>query len=313
MAKPIRKQIRPRREAAETDAARLQEAFIRYIRTECHLAENTVAAYGRDLKRLFLWLGKRRLGQMRVSELAGYPAWLAEQGLAPKSITRHVASLKVFYRYLQLEGAISDNQAELLGSQKLWQRVPQVLSAVEVDDLLAAPRKSDGLWRRDRAMLELLYATGCRVSELSNLRMRDLHLAERYAMCRGKGDKQRIVPLGARAVASVRDYLAAERSRLAERRTPAPEWVLLSSRGDRLRRERIWELIKRYAVRVGASPEVSPHSLRHSFATHLLAGGADLRQVQELLGHASIATTQIYTHVDHTRLKRVHESFHPRA
>lgn len=313
MAKPIRKQIRPRREAAETDAARLQEAFIRYLRTECHLAENTVAAYGRDLKRLFLWLGKRRLGQMRVSELAGYPAWLAEQGLAPKSITRHVASLKVFYRYLQLEGAISDNQAELLGSQKLWQRVPQVLSAVEVDDLLAAPRKSDGLWRRDRAMLELLYATGCRVSELSNLRMRDLHLAERYAMCRGKGDKQRIVPLGARAVASVRDYLAAERSRLAERRTPAPEWVLLSSRGDRLRRERIWELIKRYAVRVGALPEVSPHSLRHSFATHLLAGGADLRQVQELLGHASIATTQIYTHVDHTRLKRVHESFHPRA
>jgi integrase/recombinase XerD len=311
--KPIRKQIRPRRESDQADAARLQEAFIRYLRTECHLSENTVQAYGRDLKRLFAWLGGRRPGQLRVSDLAGYPAWLAEQQLAPKSITRHVASLKVFFRYLQLEGAISDNQAELLGSQKLWQRVPQVLSAADVDRLLASPRKADVLWRRDRAMLELLYATGCRVSELSNLRMRELHLAERFAKCRGKGDKQRIVPLGMKAVDAVKQYLAEERGRLAERRTPAPDWVLLSSRGDRLRRERIWELIKRYAMRIGASPEVSPHSLRHSFATHLLAGGADLRQVQELLGHASIATTQIYTHVDHTRLKRVHESFHPRA
>lgn len=311
--KPIRKQIRPRRDSAQADAAKWQEAFIRYLRSECHLSDNTVAAYSRDLKRLFAWLGGRRPGQLRVSELAGYPAWLAEQQLAPKSITRHVASLKVFFRYLQLEGAITDNQAELLGSQKLWQRVPQVLSAVDVDRLLATPRKADGLWLRDRAMLELLYATGCRVSELSNLRMRDLHLAERYAMCRGKGDKQRIVPLGARAVAAVEQYLAEERVRLAGRRTPTPDWVLLSARGDRLRRERIWELLKRYAVRIGASPEVSPHSLRHSFATHLLAGGADLRQVQELLGHASIATTQIYTHVDHTRLKRVHESFHPRA
>jgi integrase/recombinase XerD len=248
-----------------------------------------------------------------VSELAGYPAWLAEQGLAPKSVTRHVASLKVFFRYLQLEGVLAENQAELLGSQKLWQRVPQVLSAEQVDQLLAAPKRSDGLWLRDRALLELLYATGCRVSELANLRLRDVHLAERYCICRGKGDKQRMVPLGVRAVEAVERYMRDERGRLAGRRSPTPDWLLLSSRGDRLRRERIWELLKRYAARAGASPEVSPHSLRHSFATHLLAGGADLRQVQELLGHASIATTQIYTHVDHTRLKRVHETFHPRA
>ncbi len=311
--KPLRKKIQPRREASKDDAAQWQELFIRYLRTECHLAENTVAAYGRDLKRLFSWLGSRRLGQLRVSELAGYPAWLAEQGLAPKSVTRHVASLKVFFRYLQLEGAIAENQAELLGSQKLWQRVPQVMSAQQVDQLLGAPKRADGWWRRDRALLELLYATGCRVSELSNLRLRDVHLAERYCICRGKGDKQRVVPLGARAVDAVERYLADERGQLAACCSPMPEWLLLSSRGDRLRRERIWELIKRYAARAGASPDVSPHSLRHSFATHLLAGGADLRQVQELLGHASIATTQIYTHVDHTRLKRVHELFHPRA
>jgi integrase/recombinase XerD len=311
--KPLKKQIRPRRESAPADAALWQEGFLRYIRTECHLADNTVAAYGRDLKRLFAWLGSRRLGQLAVSELAGYPAWLAEQGLAPKSVVRHVASLKVFFRYLQLEGALVDNQAELLGSQKLWQRVPHVLSAEQVDRLIAAPRKSDGHWLRDRALIELLYATGCRVSELSHLRLRDVHLAERFAKCRGKGDKQRIVPLGERAVAAVERYLAEERGPLAARRTPAPEWLLLSSRGARLSRERIWELMKRYAARVGAPAEISPHSLRHSFATHLLAGGADLRQVQEMLGHASIATTQIYTHVDHTRLKRVHQAFHPRA
>jgi integrase/recombinase XerD len=311
--KALRKSIKPRREPAPNDAAQWQEAFMRYLRTECHLSDNTVAAYGRDLKRLFAWLGNRRLGQLRVSELAGYSAWLGEQGLAPKSITRHVASLKVFFRYLQLEGAITENQAELLGSPKLWQRVPQVLSGDQVAELLAAPRKSDGFWLRDRALLELLYATGCRVSELSNLRLRDVHLAERYALCRGKGDKQRLVPLGTRAIEAVERYLRDERGALAGRRRPAAEWLLLSARGDRLRRERIWELIKRYAARVGAPADISPHTMRHSFATHLLAGGADLRQVQELLGHASIATTQIYTHVDHTRLKRVHECFHPRA
>ena len=162
-------------------------------------------------------------------------------------------------------------------------------------------------------MLELLYATGCRVSELSLLRPRDLHLAERYCLCHGKGDKQRVVPLGRQAVAAVEAYLQHERPKLAERREPPSQFLLLSSRGGRLRRERIWELIKLYAKLAGCSTELSPHSLRHSFATHLLAGGADLRQVQEMLGHASIATTQIYTHVDHSRLKKVHEAFHPRA
>jgi integrase/recombinase XerD len=143
--------------------------------------------------------------------------------------------------------------------------------------------------------------------------MRDVHLAERWCQCRGKGDKQRVVPLGVRAVTAVERYLAEERGILSGRRSPAPEWLLLSVRGGPLRRERIWELVKRYAARAGAATEISPHTLRHSFATHLLAGGADLRQVQEMLGHASIATTQIYTHVDHSRLKRVHQAFHPRA
>lgn len=307
-----RKQIKPRRDAAAENATRLREAFVRYIRTECHLAENTVAAYERDLRRFFTWLGARRIEGLTISELSGYPAWLNDQ-LAPASIGRHVASLKVFFRYLQLEGALADNMAELLGTQKLWQRVPTVLSAGEISALLASAKPPQSWWRRDRAMLELLYATGCRVSELSMLRPRDVNLDEAICHCHGKGDKQRIVPLGRRAIAATQDYLQYERPKLAERQQPQSAFLLLSSRGARLRRERIWELIKHYAKLAGCSDELSPHSLRHSFATHVLAGGADLRQVQEMLGHASIATTQIYTHVDHSRLKKVHDAFHPRA
>jgi len=182
-----------------------------------------------------------------------------------------------------------------------------------LDAVFQMPRGGDPFWRRDRALLEMLYATGCRASEISNLKMADLHLAESYCICRGKGDKQRMVPLGGRAIEALKKYFEYDRGLLAARVTPAPEWVLLTYRGRRLRRERIWELLKRYALRAGAPKDVSPHTLRHSFATHLLAGGADLRQVQELLGHASIATTQIYTHVDSARLKAVHKKFHPRA
>ena len=308
-----RKQIKPRRVAAAENAARWREAFVRYLRSECHLAENSVLAYDRDMRRFLQWLGNRRIEGLTISDLAGYPAWLVEQELAPASISRHVVSLKVFFRYLQLESVLTDNQAELLGTQKLWQRVPTVLSPEEVDTLLAAPKPPQPWCRRDRAMLELLYATGCRVSELSMLKTRDVHLEERHCLCHGKGDKQRVVPLGRKAVAAVRAYLEHERPKLAARQHTPPVFLLLSSRGARLRRERIWELVKLYAKQAGCAAELSPHSLRHSFATHLLAGGADLRQVQEMLGHASIATTQIYTHVDHSRLKKVHAAFHPRA
>jgi len=311
--KNLRKKLKPRRESAQREASQWQVDFADYLRSECHLAENTVVAYDRDLTRFFTWLGNRRLAQLRVSDLAGYSAWLTEQSLASKSVARHVASLKVFFRFLQLEGALTDNQAELLGSPKLWQRVPEVLSVQQVGDLLSAPRRTDAWWLRDRAILELLYATGARVSELATLKCRDIHLSERYCICHGKGDKQRIVPLGEQAIAAAQRYLDQERIQLAARRETDCEWLILSPRGAPLRCERIWELIKKYAARVGIPSEISPHSLRHSFATHLLAGGADLRHVQELLGHASIATTQIYTHVDHTRLKAVHQAFHPRA
>ncbi len=288
-------------------------AFVGYLRAECHLAANTVAAYRRDLRRFHAWLGGRRIQGLSVRELADYAAWLHGQSLAPASLARHLVSLKLFFRYLQLEAVLQDNPVELLGTQKLWRRIPSVLSAAEVERLLAAPAVRHRCVRRDRAMLELLYATGCRASELASLQLANVHLAEAYCLCRGKGDKERHVPLGSRAVAAVRDYLEYERPALSSRAGQPAPWLLLSRRGQGMSRVRIWELVKKYAAIAGITRKISPHTLRHSFATHLVAGGADLRHVQEMLGHASISTTQIYTHVDHARLKAVHRKYHPRA
>lgn len=313
MVKSQRKPVVRKPRVRKLDQADWAGSFARYLQTECHLADNTVLAYRRDLARFYTWLGQRNLRRLTVSQLGQYAEWLEREGLAPPSISRHVVSLKVFFRYLQLEQIITENQAELLGTQTLWQRVPAVLSPEQVARLLQSPTRGDPLWRRDRAILELLYATGCRVSELSNLQLRDTHLDEGFCRCRGKGDKQRMVPVGLSAVISIRSYLQHERPRLAAQRTPPPTYLILSPRGRRLRRERIWELFKKYAARVGSAARLSPHTMRHSFATHLLAGGADLRQVQEMLGHASIATTQIYTHVDVSRLKAIHRQFHPRG
>jgi integrase/recombinase XerD len=303
----------PPREAVGDSAQRWIKSCLEYLRSECQLAANTIAAYTRDLRRFQEWLAGRNPARLAVRDLSAYIAWLTTHQLAPPSISRHVVAVKVFYRYLQLEGIVHDNVAELLAPQKQWERVPEVLSPQTMVQLLQAPCAADPNWLRDRSLLELLYASGCRASEVSHLQVRDLHLDEGYCRCQGKGNKQRIVPLGAPAIAAIRQYLAAERPLLAAAAKTPPEWLLLSRRGRRLRREAIWELVKRYVLRSGASPDASPHTLRHSFATHLLAGGADLRQVQEMLGHASIATTQIYTHVDRTRLKRVHQAYHPRA
>lgn len=288
-------------------------SFIDYITSECHLAGNSIAAYTRDLRRFSDWLGARSLTELTIADLSDYAAWLKSQKLAPASIARNVVALRMFFKYLQLEGVLVDNKAELLGSQKLWERIPEVLSVAQIDRFLQAPRRHDPLYWRDRALLEMLYATGCRASEVSNLRLRDMHLADKYCKCEGKGSKQRMVPLGAAAVAATEKYLEALRPTFAARRTSETDWLFLTRSGRRVRREAIWELVKKYALLADIPVSISPHTLRHSFATHLLAGGADLRQVQEMLGHSSIATTQIYTHVDQSRLKKVHQKFHPRA
>lgn len=311
---PRLKPLKPRKALSARNAKEVWiEAFLTYIAGERQLADNTVQAYKRDLNRFFEWLGNRQPNDLTIRDLADYAAWLHSHEFAPATLARHLASLRVFFRYLQLESVMSDNPAELLGSQKLWERVPQVLSIEQVNEFLTSPTDDDRYWRRDRALLEILYATGCRVSEISKLKLQDVHINEAFCLCRGKGDKERLVPLGERAIATFQHWLEEERPEMAARRPEEPEEAFLSYRGRPLARERIWELVKRYAARAGIPSAVSPHTLRHSFATHMLAGGADLRHVQEMLGHASIATTQIYTHVDMARLKEVHRKFHPRG
>lgn len=303
--------------APSTSAGRATDAvcndYLDYLRGECHLAENTIEAYGRDMRRFVAWLGQRPLKTLGVGDLSEFVGELSESGLAPASIARNVVAVRTFFKYLQLEGLVEGNPAELIATHKRWQRVPGVLTPRQVDAFLNAPRKSDSFVQRDRAMLEVLYATGCRASEVCRLRVRDLSLPQRHLRCEGKGGKQRMVPIGRRAIDAIETYVTELRGLLAAKAVTPPEELFLSRNGRALDRIQLWRLVKRYAARAGIAASISPHSLRHSFATHLLAGGADLRQVQEMLGHASIQTTQIYTHVEHTRLKRVHRQFHPRA
>jgi integrase/recombinase XerD len=286
----------------------LVERFLGYIDHERGLAANTRAAYGRDLRVFVDWLGGRRVTNLRVADLGDYLAGLAKRGLARASIARQAATLRSFYSFLQLEGILTESPADLLTPGRRDDSIPGTLTASQVERLLVSPDPATANGLRDRAMLELLYATGCRASEVSTLRMVDVHASEGFCTCRGKGDKERVVPLGKRAVMAIGRWAEGPRRALA---STAP-WVLLSSRGNRLSRMRIWEIVRRHAERSGIPPDIGPHTLRHSFATHMVAGGTDLRHVQEMLGHASIATTQRYTHVDPSRLKSVHERFHPR-
>jgi integrase/recombinase XerD len=218
----------------------------------------------------------------------------------------------MFYRFLRLEERVQDNAVDLLSSPILWQRIPHVLSPESVNKLLDAPVSLDRFYLRDRALLETLYATGARASEVVGLKMEDLYLDSGFLKCFGKGSKQRVIPLGRPAVNALRIYIDEQRPKLIAGRSDV-KWVFVSRGGKGLSREMLWMLVKKYVKRAGLTGKVSPHTLRHSFATHLLSGGADLRTVQEMLGHASIQTTQHYTHVDRDRLRAIHRQFHPRG
>jgi integrase/recombinase XerD len=289
-------------------------AFRHYLRAERGMADNTVTAYGHDLDRFAAWVADGRMRDFRsptLGELADYLAFLRDEQLAPASVARHLVALKMFYRFLKLEERADAAAVELVGSPALWERIPTILSPESIEKLLAAPLPADRFYLRDRAVLETLYATGCRASEVVNLKVGDLYLDAGFLKAFGKGSKQRIVPLGSKAVAALRAYLGEGRPALSAA-APA-EFVFLSRAGKRLDRETLWMIVKKYVKRAGLPPRTSPHTLRHSFATHLLSGGADLRAVQEMLGHASIGTTQIYTHVDRNRLREMHKRFHPRG
>ncbi|MCX7701862.1 MAG: site-specific tyrosine recombinase XerD [Gemmataceae bacterium] len=290
------------------------KAFQHYLSTERGAATNTLLAYGRDLERFAQWVAEGQLRDYRQPTLADFSRYLSrlrEEGLQPSSIARHLVALKVFYRFLRLEQQTPSNVVELLASPTLWERIPQVLSPEAVEKLLRGPRPTDRFFLRDRAILETLYATGCRASEVVGLRLEDTHLDAGFVRCLGKGRKQRVVPLGRPAIAALRSYLTEFRPRLL--RGAETPWVFVSRGGKKLTREMLWVIVKKYVRRLGLPGKVSPHTLRHSFATHVLAGGADLRMVQEFLGHSNIRTTQNYTHVDRDRLRAIHRQFHPRA
>jgi integrase/recombinase XerD len=289
--------------------------FLHYLMAECGVSPNTLAAYRSDITRFARWRKEHapgRLAALDVADLTGYVDYLGRCGLAPSSIGRNLASLSTFFRFLIFDGRLSENVARLLVAPVVWDRLPTVLGPQAVERLLAAPSAGSRLGRRDRAALETLYATGCRASEVVGLRPADLDLERGMARCVGKGDKERIVPLGARARSALRDYLERDRPALVARR-PESASIFVSRNGRPLSRVGLWRIVKAHARAAGLKGNVSPHTLRHSFATHLLAGGADLRAVQEMLGHASIATTQIYTRVELSRLREVHGKFHPRS
>jgi integrase/recombinase XerD len=290
-------------------------SFLHYLMAECGVSPNTLAAYRSDLMRFIRWrraAAPGPLASLDVLRLSAYVESLNESGLAPSSVCRHLASLSTFFRFLVFEGRLADNVAKLLVAPAVWDRLPTVLGPASVARLLDAPNSETHLGRRDRAAMETLYATGCRASEVVGLRPADLDLVSGLARCVGKGNKERRVPLGSRAIAALGEYLRRDRPRLVVRRPESPS-LFVSKSGRPLSRIALWAIVKRYARQAGLCGDVSPHTLRHSFATHLLAGGADLRVVQEMLGHASISTTQIYTRVELSRLQDVHARFHPRA
>jgi integrase/recombinase XerD len=290
------------------------ESFADYLTLEAANSRNTVDAYLRDVRRLAEWaVAHRAAGPDRVSArlLRDFVYHLKDLGLASSSIRRQISAVRTYFRFLVGEGRVRADPAEGLETPKGWRTLPEVLSVAEVEALLGAPNPDESLAWRDRALLELAYGTGARVSELVGLAVDDVAFDEALVRVFGKGGKERLVPIGRRALGAVAIYLREVRPGLD--RGQGRGKLVLNARGRPLTRMGAWGIIKKTAQRAGLAKRVTPHTLRHSFATHLLEGGADLRAVQEMLGHADLSTTQIYTHVDREYLRTVHRKYHPRA
>jgi integrase/recombinase XerD len=306
-----------RRRPARLDAARPSAAvasYLRHLEVERRMASNTLEAYERDLTRLTAFAAARGITVERVTraDLEALVREVMTGGLSPTSTARMVAAVRGFYRYLRIAGAVETNPADDLEAPRIFSALPKCLGLEEVDALLAAPDVQTTLGLRDRTLIEVLYATGLRVSELVGLRITDVRLEAGYLQCLGKGSKERVVPLGDEAMAWVKTYLRDARPALARRRDSP--WLFVNARGGaRLSRIGFWKVLKAHGRRAGIRAQLSPHVLRHSFATHLLERGADLRAIQAMLGHADLSTTQIYTHVLEARLRHVYDRFHPRA
>ncbi|HEY3131595.1 MAG TPA: site-specific tyrosine recombinase XerD [Acidobacteriota bacterium] len=288
------------------------DQFCSYLKVEKGLSENTISSYRRDLDKLQTFLAAKRWDylQLRHTDLVEFLS-KQKQRLTGRSIARLTVSLRAFYHFLILDDKLAQDPTENLESPKSWSRLPKYLTEPEVEALLDAPDVSTRNGLRDKAMIELLYATGLRVSELVGLRVEDVNAAVGYVRCIGKGNKERIVPLGETAQRWVSKYLEQSRSQFLKGQTS--EFLFLSQQGSKLTRQRFWELLKGYGRSARIRRSLSPHALRHSFATHLLEHGADLRSLQMMLGHADISTTEIYTHVTQERMRKIYDQFHPRA
>lgn len=283
-----------------------------YLTVEKGLSSNSVSSYVFDLQKFYQYLAdeNKSLFKIKEEDLVNFMQRQALSGLAPRSLARLVSSLKSFFKFLLVENVIRKNPAENLSSPSLWLTLPKVLTEEEVEMLLEQPELTKPQGIRDRAILEVLYGCGLRVSELVSLRLEDVRLNQGFLVCRGKGSKERIVPMGRKAVQAVKNYLQNVRPIFDKEGSPV---LFLTRRSKAFTRQGVWKILRTYGQKAGLSEKLHPHILRHSFATHLLEHGADLRSVQMLLGHSQITTTQIYTHVSRERLKQVYDKFHPRA
>ena len=289
-------------------------SFINHILVEKGLSKNTVESYSRDLNRFLDFLEKKGIPPLeaQANQLIDFLSDLREKGLSARSYTRCLTSIRMFYKYLLTKKLITSTPTANIEIPGFFKKLPSVLSFNEVERLLDAPNTLNAIGVRDKAMLEVMYATGVRVSELVSLKTNDINLQVGYITAFGKGSKQRMIPMGESAMLWVKRYIDNARHVLAKNRNP--EALFVSKRGDMMTRQCFWMIIKKYAVIAGIDrKKAKPHILRHSFATHLLEGGADLRAVQTMLGHSDISTTQIYTHVRAERLKEIHKRFHPRG
>lgn len=292
------------------------EEYIIYLKIERGLSANTVTSYKRDIEKYLTFLMEKKITQLdEVSrfEILDFLQTLRQSGAADNSIIRMVSSLRKFHQYVKRESIVSDDPMQLIDTPKKASTLPKAISPQAVEQLLEAPDTTTPLGVRDRTILELMYATGLRISELVNLKLSDMHLTMGFIQTMGKGEKERIIPLGEIASQWLDHYLDGARVYLQDQSPETSEYVFLNSRGKGLSRQGVWKKVKQLALEAGIDQNVTPHTLRHSFATHLLENGADLRMVQELLGHADISTTQIYTHITKTRLKQVYSDYHPRA
>jgi integrase/recombinase XerD len=297
--------------ADSTDPAVVR--FLDAVWLERGLSPNTLAAYRADLTALARWLAERKVPMDKTTraDLQDFIAWRVRAGARPRSTARQLSSFRRFFRYLVREGGVHEDPTAQIAMPKIGRSLPKSLTEEEVEALLGAPVVTDPLGNRDRTMLEVLYATGLRVSELVNLRHGQVNLNQGVIRILGKGNRERLIPLGEEAVRWITDFEHGPRGEiLLERQT---DCLFPTRRGDRMTRQAFWHIIKRYARKAGISKELSPHTLRHAFATHLLNHGADLRVVQMLLGHSDLSTTQIYTHVARERMKELHSQHHPRG